>query len=128
MAIFKREDNKYYNMSQQFIDGMLINCPFCGTKDPHWLVAHQLRFLTNESLFSCEKCSAIIRINDADISGEACNKYTARGFFKLMERKKLKVIYVKIDDIGNVCKKYDLINTEIDIKILYDIVNNNKTI
>lgn len=127
MGIFRREDNRYYNISQQFIDGMLTKCPFCGTDYPHWLVAHQFKLLTNESLFQCEKCCAIIRINDADISGEACNKFTVRGIFKLMERKQLKVIYAKIDDIGSVCKKNELINTEVDIKVLYDMVNNNET-
>lgn len=121
MAIFKREDSRSFKMSQEFIDGLLTTCPFCESDNPNWLVAHEIKLINNESLFQCERCGAIIRMKDSDISGESKIKYTTRGLFKIMEKKEPGVLYVKIENIGNVSKKYELINTEIDIKILFNI-------
>jgi len=121
MSSFKREDDRTYNMSQQFIDGLLLNCPFCKTHEPKWVVKHETRIIDNYSYFKCNKCGAVIRVKDSDITGEATIKYNIKGLIKLMDKKDLKVIYAKVMDVGNIYPSDDFLDSEINIKKLYNM-------
>ena len=97
---FKRSDGFTGSIPQKFIDNKVPKCPMCGTEDPHWTLAQKMYFTETRYLFKCEKCNCILSATVHDISGLGRTALTGFGLAKALGGKKVKTIYMKVDEVG----------------------------
>ncbi|MBZ9689388.1 hypothetical protein G9F72_024120 [Clostridium estertheticum] len=97
---FKRFDGFTGSIPQKFIDKNFNSCPMCGTVEPYWTLEQKMGWV-NRYLFKCSKCEAIISSSVPDVTGFGRSPLTTLGIAKALSGKKMSVIYMKIDDVGN---------------------------
>ena len=101
---FKRMEGFAGSIPQKFIDNRVPKCPMCGTDTPHWAIDQkmQMKLEGNLYLFQCEKCKCILTSPVPDVTGFNNTVLTTTGLLKRISGKKNGVIYIKIQDVGNV--------------------------
>lgn len=97
---FKRYDGFTGSIPQKFIDNNFPKCPMCGTNEPHWTINQKMGWV-NRYLFKCSKCEAIISSSVPDVTGFGRSPLTTLGIAKALGGKKMSVIYMKVNEVGN---------------------------
>lgn len=97
---FKRFDGFTGSIPQKFIDKNFQRCPMCGTTEPYWTLEQKMGWV-NRYLFKCSKCEAIISSSVPDVSGFGRSPLTTLGIAKALSGKKMRTIYMKVNEVGN---------------------------
>ncbi|WP_066504632.1 hypothetical protein [Abyssisolibacter fermentans] len=97
---FKRHDGFSGSIPQKFIDKNFYKCPMCGTTEPRWTIDQKMGWV-NRYLFKCSKCEAIISSSVPDVTGFGRTPFSTLGLAKAIGGKKMSVIYMKIEQVGN---------------------------
>lgn len=96
---FKRMEGFAGSIPQKFIDTQVSKCPMCGSLNPHWSIDQKFGWV-NRYLFKCEQCNCIISASTPDVTGFSRTPITTLGLAKALSGKKMRTIYMKIEDVG----------------------------
>lgn len=119
---FKRMEGFVGSLPQKFIDEKVTKCPMCGTVSPHWAIDQKMGWV-NRYLFKCEECECIISASVPDVSGVSRTSLSTLGLAKVLSGKKVKTIYMKIEDVGSVQATKLHEGKEIGLDELNDMAN-----
>lgn len=119
---FKRMEGFVGSLPQKFIDEKVPKCPMCGTVSPHWAIDQKMGWV-NRYLFKCEECECIISASVPDVSGVSRTSLSTLGLAKVLSGKKVKTIYMKIEDVGSVQATKLHEGKEIGLDELNDMAN-----
>jgi hypothetical protein len=120
---FKRMDGYMGSIPQKFIDNKVPKCPMCGTTTPHWLIDQKFTWTVTRYLFKCVECECILSSPVPDVTGFSKTILTNAGLFKLLEGKKLKTIYFKIDTVGKMQATQIHEGKEVGLEELVEMAN-----
>lgn len=120
---FKRHEGFSGSIPQKFIDETLINCPICGSNNPHWSLDMKmtLDIEGNKYLFKCEQCGCILSGRVPDVTGFNKTVLTTTGLIKKLKGKENKVMYMIIEDIGTQTNMKNHVGKEMPLKNLIQL-------
>lgn len=131
MGHFKRYDGYVMHIPQEFIDSKLPVCPFCKSDHPHWLLDSRMEMSLagSRTYYQCECCHAILSSTAADANAEkgkgfAINPAMAalNAAHKGTKHQEVGVAYMRVDDLGTVCKDTSLLGREFPITYFQELI------
>lgn len=97
---FKRYEGFMGSLPQKFVDNKLPICPVCGDQEPKWAIDEKMGWV-NRYLFQCAKCKAILSASVPDVTGFSKTPVSIFGMAKMLDGKKLKTVYFKLESFGD---------------------------
>ena len=118
---FKRYDGYVMHVPQEFIDGKLPVCPFCGSGNPHWLLASKMEMSLagGRTFYQCEQCGATLSSTSMDAAAEKGKQFAfnpgaaaLNAASKGMKHQQVGVTYLRVEELGRACTDQSMLGRD----------------